>query len=177
MELDFCTPYFIFLMDQVSESELEIIPSFVLLWPNIAYTRIMDPSSMNPSQQMSHVFLIYLHLTLKFTYFWFFTYPSPTRSFCLEGVNVNIGSGERWLGIKVIDYLGFLYSTVLKERWFLRPCNMPWTAGRTPTNQKGHGIVMDTKWLACIKAIGMGLEVSFESKLSNEWPKFEKWWQ
>lgn len=78
--------------------------------------RIMDPSSMNPSQQMSHVFFICLHLTLKFSYFWFFTYPSPTRSFCLEGVNVNIGSGERWLGIKVIDYLGFLYSTVLKER-------------------------------------------------------------
>lgn len=32
MELDFCTPYFIFLMDQVSESELEIIPSGFVLY-------------------------------------------------------------------------------------------------------------------------------------------------
>lgn len=32
MELDFCTPYFIFLMDQVSESELEITPSGFVLY-------------------------------------------------------------------------------------------------------------------------------------------------
>lgn len=123
----------------------------------------------HPSKWVMFFFLCLPSWPRQFSYFCrFFTYPSPTRSFCLEwDVNVNIGSGEGWVGIKVIDFLGFLYSIVLRERWFLRPCNMLWTAGRTPTNQKGHGIVMDTKWLACIKAIGIGLEVSFEGMLDN----------
>ena len=65
MEWDFCTPLIllyplIFLMDQVSESELEIIPSFILYDQTYRVRGILDPSSMNPSQQ---IFFLCLHLT------------------------------------------------------------------------------------------------------------------
>lgn len=45
-------------MDQVSESELEIIPSFILCDQTYRIRGILDPSSMNPSQQLSQVFFV-----------------------------------------------------------------------------------------------------------------------
>ena len=83
-------------MDQVSESELEIIPSFILYDQTYRKRGILDPNSMNRSQQISHV--IFLMSSLYFDNFLTSgslpTPPLPDHFALSETLMLTLGQGR-----------------------------------------------------------------------------------